>query len=57
MQIVADTEDGKPVVRIRCPSCRTEIDTPYALKHGTKIDCPECRETILFTVKTEIVPQ
>ena len=56
-EIISDTEDEKPVVRIMCPECRSTIDTPYGLKHGTRLRCGECRETILFTFNAERVPK
>lgn len=54
-EVVADTEDGKPVLRLRCPECTSTVEQSYGLHHGAKVTCPECRESILFTFSVERV--
>lgn len=56
-EIIADTDDGTPVARLRCPECHAPIDRKYSVKYGEKVTCPECRETILVTFRVETVPE
>ncbi|UPV73911.1 hypothetical protein M0R89_15395 [Halorussus limi] len=58
-EIIADTDndDGTPVVRLRCPECRSRIDREYSVRYGERIKCDQCREPVLVTFQVEQVPQ
>lgn len=54
-QLVADSEDGRPYLRLRCPACGAAIEQSYAISHGEKLQCVSCTEWILVTVRLESV--
>lgn len=57
-EVVADTDsDGVPVVKVYCPECHTPINQVYGVKHGSRIRCDGCGESVLFTFCAEIVPE
>ncbi|MFB6202244.1 MAG: hypothetical protein ABEI98_09560 [Halorhabdus sp.] len=56
-EIIADTTDGTPVVRFRCPECDEVIDSKYSVLYGKKSECPGCGEMLLVRFRVESVPQ